>query len=207
MPVFWPKRKEWRLPSLAGDWVLIRRSDLIRNEEVNHDPPFLAADLSRWNSDHFSQRILLDLCRELWGDTESWARDGDPLSTLLPRMEQEFRRGSLVLVRPHRQFGVSSGGGAAAAAPAAKSKEKEKETQADPGESQPRAKKKTWVGFHLRDESGQPVTNERYSVTLPDKSIKEGRLNSSGEVYFEEIDPGQCSIMFPDIDAKEWTAI
>jgi hypothetical protein len=63
---------------------------------------------------------------------------------------------------------------------------------------------KTWVAFKLIDKDGKPVPGAAYKVTLPDESIVTGTLNDAGEVQFDDIDPGQCQITFPEIDAKEW---
>jgi hypothetical protein len=66
---------------------------------------------------------------------------------------------------------------------------------------------KTWIEFQLIDEDGKPVPNASYSVRLPDGSIQNGTLNSQGVVRFDNIDPGQCQITFPRIDAREWHEI
>jgi hypothetical protein len=63
---------------------------------------------------------------------------------------------------------------------------------------------KTWVEFQLVDDDGAPIPNAAFEVTLTDGSIMTGRLNSSGACRFENIDPGNCQIKFPEIDAKEW---
>jgi type VI secretion system secreted protein VgrG len=58
--------------------------------------------------------------------------------------------------------------------------------------------------FRLVDEKGHPVPNASYTVTLPDASIMSGTLDDQGFVRFDDIDPGQCKITFPKIDATEW---
>jgi hypothetical protein len=65
---------------------------------------------------------------------------------------------------------------------------------------------KTWIEFRLIDEDGNPVSNAAYKVKLADGSIKDGTLNAEGSVRFNDIDPGRCQIMFPEIDGREWRA-
>jgi hypothetical protein len=70
--------------------------------------------------------------------------------------------------------------------------------------SAPKIKEKTWVAIKLIDKDGKPVPGASYKVKLPDASVVTGALNEKGEVQFDDIDPGQCLITFPEIDAKEW---
>lgn len=63
---------------------------------------------------------------------------------------------------------------------------------------------KTWVAVQLIDDRGDPVPNAAYKVTLPDGSVMTGSLDDEGSVRFDEIDPGDCLVSFPEIHAKEW---
>lgn len=63
---------------------------------------------------------------------------------------------------------------------------------------------KTWVEIRLVDQDGNPVPNEKYRLKLPDGSITEGTLDKNGRARHDDIDPGQCEVSFPDIDAREW---
>jgi hypothetical protein len=63
---------------------------------------------------------------------------------------------------------------------------------------------KTWIAIQLIDEDGNPVPDVAYSVTLPDGSIMTGSLDDQGFARFDDIDPGQCQVSFPEIHAKEW---
>ncbi len=66
------------------------------------------------------------------------------------------------------------------------------------------AEEKTWIEVQLLDENGKPVPNAKYQVQLSDGSTQSGSLNQQGSARFEDIDPGDCQICFPEIDAKEW---
>jgi hypothetical protein len=63
---------------------------------------------------------------------------------------------------------------------------------------------KTWIAVQLIDDKGNPVPNVAYKVTLPDGSVMSGSLDDQGIVRFDDIDPGDCLVSFPEIHAKEW---
>lgn len=65
-------------------------------------------------------------------------------------------------------------------------------------------KVKTWIEIKLVDQDGNPVANEKYELKLPDGSVQEGSLDAQGRARVEEIDPGNCTVCFPDIDGREW---
>jgi len=66
---------------------------------------------------------------------------------------------------------------------------------------------RSWIEFQLVDEKGKPVPNAKYKVKVPDGSLLEGALNGEGVVRVDNIDPGQCQITFPEIDAAQWEPI
>lgn len=63
---------------------------------------------------------------------------------------------------------------------------------------------KTWIEIELIDPNGQPVPHERYKLTLPDGSVKWGRLDSFGKARVERLQPGTCQVTFPDRDQEVW---
>jgi len=65
-------------------------------------------------------------------------------------------------------------------------------------------KKKTWVAIELKDNQGNPVPNEAYEIELPDGTKLQGALDEQGQAGVGDIDPGNCRIRFPDLDAKAW---
>ena len=69
------------------------------------------------------------------------------------------------------------------------------------GEPEP---EKTWIEIELIDKNGMPVGNERYKLTLPDGSVKWGRLDSDGKARVERLQPGACQVTFPDRDQEVW---
>lgn len=63
---------------------------------------------------------------------------------------------------------------------------------------------KTWVAIELVDEEGKPCAGERYRLTLPDGRIKEGTLDANGRARVGGLDPGNCQVTFPKLDATTW---
>ena len=62
-----------------------------------------------------------------------------------------------------------------------------------------------WIEIELQDEAGQPVTGEAYRVTLPDgTTVADGTLDEKGHARVENIDPGSCSVTFPNLDQEAW---
>jgi uncharacterized protein (DUF2345 family) len=66
--------------------------------------------------------------------------------------------------------------------------------------------KTTWIEIVLVGEDDQPVAGERYRITLPDGHVIEGRLDAKGEARVEDLDPGNCVVTFPRLDADAWNA-
>ena len=63
-----------------------------------------------------------------------------------------------------------------------------------------------WIEIVLVDEDGQPVAEEPYRILLPDGRVRSGTTNLSGKAREEELDPGQCKVSFPRLDARTWEA-
>ncbi|MBS3919724.1 MAG: type VI secretion system tip protein VgrG [Deltaproteobacteria bacterium] len=65
--------------------------------------------------------------------------------------------------------------------------------------------KKSWIEIELVDEDDNPVSGEKYKVTLPDgKTVAEGTLDENGFARVDGIDPGNCKITFPSLDKDAW---
>ncbi len=59
---------------------------------------------------------------------------------------------------------------------------------------------RTRVEVELLDMDGAPVPHEPYWIKLPDGTVRTGRLDGAGRVYFNDLDPGACEIRWPDRD-------
>jgi type VI secretion system secreted protein VgrG len=79
-------------------------------------------------------------------------------------------------------------------------------TAEPPEESEPPAEEedRTWIEIEMVDDTGQPVAGERYRVTLPDGSVREGTLDQNGFAHIGGIEPGTCEITFPELDEDMW---
>jgi len=67
--------------------------------------------------------------------------------------------------------------------------------------------KKTWIEIEMVDEEDEPVTGEKYRITLPDDSVAEGTLDGKGFARIEGIDSGTCKVSFPNLDEEAWEKI
>jgi type VI secretion system secreted protein VgrG len=65
-------------------------------------------------------------------------------------------------------------------------------------------KKNSWIEIELVDEEDQPVTGEKYEITLPDGSVAKGTTDEKGLARIEGIDPGSCQVTFPNLDKDAW---
>jgi len=66
---------------------------------------------------------------------------------------------------------------------------------------------RTWIEVQLIGDDDQPVPYEKYAITLPGGTVKEGRLNGEGVVRLEGIPPGICQVTFPALDQDAWVAV
>ncbi len=102
-----------------------------------------------------------------------------------------------------RMLACASAGPAGVESPA----EEEQAPAQKPPKKSSDAPVKTWIAVQLIDDRGDPVPNVAYKVTLPDESVMTGSLDDQGIIRFDEIDPGECLISFPEIHAKEWKRV
>jgi hypothetical protein len=109
-----------------------------------------------------------------------------------PRLMDAFRFGELVVMPAPR---VISGGGAEEPTPP---------RTGPPGGGPPAQPQKTWIEIELVDSKGKPVPNERYRIQAPDGQFHAGQLDANGRARVSGIDPGECSVCFPDLDKNEW---
>jgi hypothetical protein len=64
---------------------------------------------------------------------------------------------------------------------------------------------KTWIEIELADEEGNPVPGERYEIVGPDgETVARGTLDANGYARVEGLDPGQCTVTFPELDEEAW---
>lgn len=61
-----------------------------------------------------------------------------------------------------------------------------------------------WVEIALIDQHEEPVTGQRYEITLPDGRVVRGTTDSKGGGRAAGFAPGNCKVAFPDVDKDAW---
>ena len=61
---------------------------------------------------------------------------------------------------------------------------------------------KDWVDVELVDGDNRPMGGERYVLTLPDGTEREGKLGEEGRATEKDVPPGRISVRFPDAEEK-----
>jgi hypothetical protein len=56
-----------------------------------------------------------------------------------------------------------------------------------------------WIEFTLMDENDNPIPNQRYLLTLPDRGVRSGTLDVNGHGKEQNIPPGRSVVEFPDL--------
>jgi len=82
------------------------------------------------------------------------------------------------------------------------------ERAAEPTASEaPIAETKTWIAIQLEWDTDppRPAAGARYQLTLTDGSVREGRLDAAGLARYDGIDPGICTVVFPDLDGQSYS--
>lgn len=59
-----------------------------------------------------------------------------------------------------------------------------------------------YIEIQLIDMLERPVPGARYRIKLPDGVEVEGLLDDDGCAYFDHLDPGNCTVTFPDLDQR-----
>lgn len=77
----------------------------------------------------------------------------------------------------------------------------------EPRPAREAAPERTWITIRLVGEDDAPIPGERYRIDLPDGSVREGRLDVEGLARVRGIEPGQCTVTFPDLDQEAWVPI
>jgi hypothetical protein len=168
--------------------------------EFRGNQDFALQWLRQFRSDYFAMNMLRTLCAQ-----ESMTRlsDDEVLGQVSRWLSSGRVKARRPVIRSTAGIGTSEPEPVRESSPAFpledhKSRDREKKNRSL------LVPKKTWVEIKLVDQDGAVVPNERYRVTLPDGTVKEGRLDEKGWMRESGIDPGQCTITFPDIHHEEW---
>jgi hypothetical protein len=64
--------------------------------------------------------------------------------------------------------------------------------------------KQGFIGITLVDTDQRPVPGAAYELELPNGEKISGLLDGNGKVRVEGIDPGNCTVTFPEIDRRDF---
>lgn len=192
------------MPTLRRSWTLgfqqiIFKRD-IKSGETAH-PFFLGASAL---SDPFTRRAAVDLFRALRnGASPGDLSSPEVLQLVMRVIQQAISIGDLVSVRRQGTSSAvtqnSGGGPGSGAQPPLR---RRATTTSPPPDNR---KEKTWIEIRLVDQDGNPVSGGKYKLKITDGSVREGSLDDDGRVKVSGIDPGTCTLWFPEFDGREWT--
>jgi hypothetical protein len=94
-------RKTWRLQGGSDSLIIMRRSDLGKDEKTSVSSLFPTARLDRWLSDPHSRKSILDMYESVGGYSIRSGRASRQVIAryVKPRLEKAFQRGDLVVLR------------------------------------------------------------------------------------------------------------
>ncbi|ATB44923.1 carboxypeptidase-like regulatory domain-containing protein [Corallococcus macrosporus] len=185
--------RRWRLPAQGEDWLVVPSVDLERLKPKHAPVPdvFVSASLKRWLTTPAAHTLYA--MYEALGGSRPLGLSGLERSRYEQRLQQRlteaFLDGELVALAVERPTLLPTPW---PEPPLATEEEAPVEEQ-------------TWLAIELKDEEGKPVPHARYVVTLPDGSTREGTLNAKGYAREDGVNPGQCQVTFPDLDAQSWS--
>ena len=183
------------MPGLGGELFIVLGREVRIDTRMVNPPAALSGQIDRWLADPVLQPLILEMYAAIGGSLSVSGSQLDQRELqrhVKPRLIDAFRFGELVVMPAPR---ILSGGGV----------EEQPPTQpGQPGGGQPGQPQKTWIEIELVDSKGKPVPNERYRIQAPDGQFHSGQLDASGRVRVSGIDPGECSVCFPDLDGNEW---
>ena len=184
-------RQSWNL----GFQQVIFKRDLQTGETAH--PFFVGPNLLQ---DPFARRSVVELLRALRSSCD--LSTPESAQAALRVIQQAIAAGELVAVRragTSAEVSEGSGAGSSGAPPP-----RRRTSNPPPPSSSSTREEKTWVEVRLVDDDGNPVAGAQYKLKITDGSVREGSLDDDGRVRVNGIDPGSCTVWFPEYDGKEW---
>lgn len=188
------RRRVWELHGAGRRMLIIHRRDSKPEDRYERNPAGIGSALSRWLSDSFSSRTVLQLYEVVSGHSVSSFGLNDPDQVIKPRLEEAFRRGELLILELKKP---------AQGQPEAPPEQAQPQRNA-PKQNAPPSKEKTWIEFRVVWPDGKPAAGVAYKLKITDGSIRTGTLDSEGSVRVANIDPGSCDFSLTDVDGRCW---
>lgn len=204
-----PERPQWRLETDFNSVIIIRFSDLRPNETYSTHPHLLVTQLDELLAGPMSKKAVLNLAKnvsEMMTGRPQSSGGNETKHELKLLLENAFRQQLLVIIKEVHGGGSDRAGaeGSGDANESTNDHDVDKKNKAPSRQYPKNQTQTTWIEIELVDNRGKPVPNEQYRLELPDGAIQEGYLDAQGLARVDGIDPGNCKISFPDIDAREW---
>jgi N-acetylmuramoyl-L-alanine amidase len=184
-------RGTWTLDDLQIELFPAMPPDAVRGESVSQLRRLLSDFRYR---DPRARRLLLDVHARLHGTrTPSGGLDldtGDPRADAVgQQLLRAAQGGQLVLRRrPARSVIV-------------RLDQASQEPLGPAPSSQDVGDQKSWIGIVLLDQTGAPVPGLRYRIIDTDGNVNDGTLDANGTAMIRELDPGNCQIFVPYVEA------
>jgi hypothetical protein len=61
-----------------------------------------------------------------------------------------------------------------------------------------------WIRIELVDLEGRPLPDHPFRLQLADGSVRQGTFGETGEIRFDDVTPGPCTLLLPTDDELEW---
>jgi hypothetical protein len=187
----------WRVRGFHGDVVLVQRRHDGAPDLPDGGVPLTAdaamSQVDGWFPDGWGQGLdtatLAEIASAL-GEEPIFRHDAEARRRLKDVVVRALRSGRLLAARVRLP------------APSGLGPEEQEERRPE----RARREETAWLEIVLTtdDDPPRPVAFKRYSVELPNGSVREGQLDARGMARLSGIDPGTCQVSFPDFDGKRW---
>ena len=179
--------KVWRLPNVV---VIHNNVGLAKRMGTSIPGP---SQLDRWLTDPILRPAAMEMYETVgghWGIQQTRWTNSDLKRRIRPKLQEAFWRGQFI------------------ALPIAHSDVAYVEPEVIPlpvfAKAQPHQKpkkEKTWIEIALLNEEGIAIPKAEYRLELADGSTRKGTLDDKGRIREEDIDPGTCTVCFPNLEA------
>lgn len=189
---FTPSNRQWILPGAGATYYVVtfRDGPLGRNERVDPSGLHMASLIRSWISSFPS--VIDDIHEAIGGYRASGLTRAEVRqhhAAIERALLQAMRTGLLVVLKDELPVAAYV---------------KPVQEAPPPLEDDPAPEETHKVTIKLIGEDAKPVSGARFRVSLPDGSVREGRLGSTGSITFTGLPAGNCTVSFPELDEEAW---